>query len=271
MDYQHFNTFNLYDPITGKTKNSLDDFGGIIINTSDETYDRECMPQINFITDKNDTRDGEIFIRATRGIRNIDNLTMLFSEENGGGDLFELKKWLGKTYQQWFTWDGDDEEKGIWVVEEGNWKSQVYYNRKFYGKIQLKFVAHDPYYYKTDEKDVSFTNLTTGYSSNVRCAGNCDSYPIIKITPSTTTLSFKWNNLNITLSNLTIGQTYYLDCELCQCYYISNGIKILAPYGTYNSDKYIQYPEILCEGINTFTIMNGSASSLNIQLNSRII
>ena len=82
-DYQHYNSFNLTDPKTGKTKNLTTDFGGIIINTNDEVYERECMPQINFITDKNDMRDGEIFLGATYGTRVID-ITCFFED----GDLF---------------------------------------------------------------------------------------------------------------------------------------------------------------------------------------
>jgi len=268
-DYQHYNTFNLTDPRTGKTKNCLDDFGGIIINTNDETYERECMPQMNFVTDKNDNRDGEIFIKATRGSRNIDSLTLLFTEENGGGDLFELKRWLGKDYQQWFEWDGSDEEDGIWVIENGGWKSQVYYQKEFYGKIELKFIAHNPYYYKTQEKDITFTNLTTGDSKNVRCAGNVDSYPLLKITPSTTSVSFIWNDLTVILSDLTIGTTYYLDCEKCQCYYIANSIKILC-FSKYASNIYIDFPSLLCEGTNTINVASGSFS-IAITPRTRII
>lgn len=54
--YQHFTNFNLTDPRTGKTKNLYDDFGGIIINTNETYYERECMPQVNFITDKKDRK-----------------------------------------------------------------------------------------------------------------------------------------------------------------------------------------------------------------------
>lgn len=267
-EYSHYTNFIITDPRTNKQKDLCDDFGGIVINTNESYYERECMPQQNFITDKNDTRDGEIFIRSTYGVRTIE-ATCFFQESLGGGDLFELKRCLGKKYQQIFQWDGADE--AILAVEQGGWQSKVYYQKKFYGELTFKFVAHDPYYFILNETDVPFTNLVTGYSNVIRCAGNCDSYPLIKIIPSTTTLSFKWNKLDITLKNLTIGQTYYLDCELCQCYYMSNGIKIPAPFGTFNSDKYIQYPEIFCEGTNSFTITGGSASSLKVQLNSRII
>ena len=254
--YQHFTNFNLADPRTGKTKNLYDDFGGIIINTNETYYERECLPQLNFITDKNDTRDGEIFIKANYGVRVID-MEVFFQETLGGDDLFELKRYLGKKYQQIFSWDGDDEEKSIMVISSGNFKSQVYYQKEFNGQLSLSFTAHNPYYFINNEKNITFNNLVIGDSKNIRCAGNVDSYPLLKIIPNTTTVTFNWNGLLVILSNLTIGTEYYLDCELCQCYYMSSGIKVLCS-DKYKSTKFIDYPSIDCEMKNTFTVINGS-------------
>lgn len=269
MDYQHYNTFNLYDPKTGKTKNSLDDYGGIIINTNEEYYERECMPQFNFTTDKNDTRDGEIFIRATRSPRNLDNLEMFFTEENGGGDLDELKKWLGKPYQQWFSWDGDDRDVGIWAIIDGGFKSQVYYGKKFFGKIPLKFIAHDPYYYKTRENDIVFPNLPVGSSKNIGYLGNTNGYPVIKITATTTTVKFKWNDLVVNLNSLTTNPIY-LDCKKCQCYEMVNGIKVLTS-SKYYSTKYIDFPELECDLPNSLNILEGNIVEFRITPNTRFI
>lgn len=268
MDYQHYNSFNLTDPRTGKTKNLTDDFGGIIINTSDETYERECMPQMSFITDKNDTRDGEIFIKANYGVRVID-MVCFFSEELGGGDLFELKRWLGKQYQQIFSWDGDDEEKAIFAILSNKLDSQVYYQKKFYGKLNLTFTCHNPYYFVNKKEDIPFNNMTVGISKNIRCAGNVDSYPLLKITPSTTSISFNWNGLIVTLNNLTTGTTYYLDCEKCQCYYMVNNIKTLCS-DKFQSTKFIDYPSIDCNTTNNLVVLNGSFS-ININPRTRII
>lgn len=269
IDYQHFTNFSLTDIRTGKTKNLTEDFGGIIINTNETFYERECMPQQNFITDKNNTRDGEIFIKSTYGVRTLD-MTCLFSEELGGGDLFELKQCLGKKYQQIFEWENESNNLGIYVIENGGWKSQVYYQRQFYGQIELKFIAHNPYYFIKNERDITFSGLNIGDSKNIKCRGNCDSYPLLKITPTSTLISFKWNDLTVTLSNLTIGQTYYLNCELCQCYYFNNNIKVLSG-NNYQSNQYIDYPKIDCEMQNTLNMISGTVSSFVIQLNSRII
>jgi hypothetical protein len=269
MEYKHHNSFNLTDPKTGITKNLTDDFGGIIINTNEEVYERECMPQINFITVKNDFTDGELFVDAHYGIRTID-MTVLFSEELGGGDLFELKRWLGKKYQQIFNWDEDLENLGIYAIESGNWQSQVYYTKKFYGKINLKFICHNPYYFKLKDRDITFTNMILNQDYVVKNNGNSNSYPLIKITPSTTTVVFKWNDLIITLSNLTIGNHIYLDCKKCVCYEVINNIKTLATTKFYSNEFY-DFPEIDVDNKNILTVTNGSVAEMIITPNTLVI
>jgi phage-related protein len=276
MDYQHYNTFNLTDPITGKTKNIYDDFGGLIINTNETYYERECVPQVNFITDKNDTRDGEIFINAYYGTRVIE-MTCFFSEEQGGGDLFELKRWLyksrdGRRHRQWFEWEGDDENKHILVYESGGFQSKAYYQKKFYGELTFKFIAHNSFYSIKDEKDIVFNNLVTNNITNIRCAGNSESFPLIKITPNGTQsiIQFQWNDLLITLSN--VDKPIYLDCELNQTYEYVNGI--LTPVNTkYSSTKYIDYPYITSDADekNILKILNGNISEFRISPRSRIL
>lgn len=272
IDYTHFNSFNLTDPKTGKTKNLTDDFGGIIINTNEEVYERECMPQINSITAKNDFMDGEIFLDSHYGTRVID-VTCLFSEENGGADLFELKKWIGKKYQQIFNWDDDLEDKAIYAIGNGDFKSQVYYGKKFFGKIDLKFVCHSPYYFLLKDRDVKVNqgnSLVINTNYIVKSKGNCDSYPLIKIIPSTTTISFKWNDLTITLSNLTINNPIYLDCGKSRCYEMSNNIKVFT-INKYSSNYTYDFPKILCDNTNNIKLLSGGINSMTITPNTKII
>lgn len=268
IDYQHFNSFNLTDPKTGITKNLTDDFGGIIININDDTYDRECMPQQNFITEKNDMIDGELFINSHYGVRIID-VTCLFSEENGGADLFELKRWLGKKKQQLFTWDLDDEDKGIYAIEQGGWQSQVYYGKKFYGKITFKFVCHNPYYFNMKDRKITYTNLVIGTDYVIRYRGNSDSLPLIKIVAGSPSINFRWNDLNITLSNLT-NNPIYLDSEINNAYEMVNGFKSLVTY-KYKSTEFIDFPEIMSEGRNSLTLLSGIVNSIEISPNTNII
>ncbi|MVX64653.1 hypothetical protein GKZ28_13215 [Clostridium chromiireducens] len=214
------------------------------------------MPQMNFITDKNDLRDGEIFIDAHYGVREIE-MTVLFDET--GADLFELKKWLGKKHQQIFNWDDDWDEKAIFAIENGNWKSQVYYGKPFYGRINLKFICHNPYYFKLKDRDITFANMVLNQDYAVKSKGNSDSLPLIKITPNTTKVVFKWNDLTITLNNLTINNPIYLDCEKCQCYEMSNNIKTFT-ISKFTSNYAYEFPILLCDARNTLKVIEGSAS-----------
>lgn len=269
MQYQHHTSFNLTDPKTGKTKNLTNDFGGIIINVNDEVYERECMPQINFITVKNDFMDGELFMDAKYGIRVID-LEIFFSEELGGGDLFELKKWLGKQYRQLFTWDDDWEDLGIYVIESGNWKSQVYYTKKFFGKISLKFVAHNPYYFKIKDRDIIFNSLVLNQEYIAKSKGNVNSYPLIKITPTTSTVVFTWNDLIVTLNNLTTGSSIFIDCKKCTCYEVINNIKT-SSMSKFTSNDVWDFPIIDCEDRNIIKLISGGISEMIVYPNTRII
>jgi phage-related protein len=206
-------------------------------------------------------------------------MTVFFSEEDGGGDLFELKRWLyktreGKKYRQWFEWDSDDENKQILVYESGGWKSQVYYQKKFYGQIDFKFIAHYPFYSVKNEKDITFagTDVAIGHRNNIRCAGNSEPYPLIKITPNGTqsAIKFIWNDLTVTLSN--VDKPIYLDCAKKKCYEIINGI-VTPSNLKYSSTKFIKYPYITSDPDikNYIQILAGNVSEFRITPRSRIL
>ena len=109
-EYQHYNSFCLRSPITGETRSLKDDYNGIIINENATTYDRECMPDLNIITDKISGVDGELFMKANYQPRVI-SMTVFFGEiEKTDGDFVRFKEWVGKKYPQEFSWEDDWEE-----------------------------------------------------------------------------------------------------------------------------------------------------------------
>lgn len=224
------------------------------------------MPQMSFITDKNDTRDGEIFIKANYGTRVIDMTVFL---QNEGSDLFEFKRWIGKKYQQLFEWDDDDEEKAIWAILSNKLESKVYYQKDFYARFDLSFTCHNPYYFINKKEEITFNNLVIGNSKNIRCAGNCDSYPLLKITPIGTqsVIQFKWNDLVVTLNN--VDKDLYIDSEKNYCYEIINGIQVLATRKC-NTNVWSDVPIIDCETTNSITVLQGNFNIV-IDLRSRII
>lgn len=269
MEYEHHNSFSLTDPKTRKCMDLNEDFGGVIINTNETTYDRECMPQMNIITDKNDNQDGETFIDAKYGTRIID-MTIFLQDE--GNDLSRLKMWLNKPHQQWFEWE-HDWGLGLYVIETGGWKSQVFYGKKFNGKIDLKFIAHSPFYTfrKGKEYPRIYSNPKINEPNRMGTIANVKSFPIIKITPNGTqaTIQFKWNeNLIVTLNN--VDKPIYLDTQKETCYEMNGSILIPTPLKFY-SDVYYHYPYIDPDISNYFTILQGDLLEVSIEHRARII
>lgn len=266
--YKHFLDFRLTDPVTGVSK-CLSDFGGIIINKDNNAYNMNLLPDPNHITDNDDMRDGEIYLRTTYGTRAIE-VTCFFSEEMGGGNLFELNKWLGKKRQQIFEWVGDDERKQIDVVYNKGFDVDIYYNEKFYGEIALTFIAHNPYYRIKNERPVRFTDLVLNQEYSIRPKGNTESYPLIKITPNGVQqkIRFNWNKISIELFN--IDKDIYIDCESGMCYEIVNGQKVMA-FGKFKSDEYYIFPDLPIDTISRFTVLEGNIKEFTIQPNTRII
>lgn len=267
-NYQHFLDFKLTDPVTGISK-CLSDFGGIIINKDKNAYNKNLLPDPNHITDSDDMRDGEIYLKTTYGTRAIE-ITCFFSEEMGGGNLFELNKWLGKKRQQIFEWVGDDECKQIDVIYNKGFDVDIFYNEKFYGQIDLTFIAHNPYYRIKNEYPIKYTNLVLNKEYFVRPKGNTDSYPLIQITPNGTQnkIKFNWNDVAVELTN--VDKPIYIDCEAGMCYEIKDGKKVMA-FTKFKSDEYYTFPDIPTDGVSKFTVLEGKIKEMLIQPNTRII
>lgn len=267
-EYQHFLDFKLTDPLTGNSK-CLSDFGGIIINPDNNAYNKNLLPDPNHITDKDDMRDGEIYLSTTYGTRLIE-ITCFFSEEMGGGNLFELNKWLGKKRQQVFEWVGDDEHKEIDVIYNKGFDVDIFYTEKFYGQIDITFIAHNPYYRIKNEYPYKFSSVQLNTPYYIRPKGNTDSFPLIKITPNGTQskIKFTWNDLNIELKN--VDKEIYIDCESGMCYEIINGKKFMV-FTKFKSDEYYSFPEINSENMTQFIVTEGNITELLIQPNTRII
>lgn len=271
--YQHYNGFTLDDPKTGEHIDSRIDLNCIIKNTDSNKFTRECLPDIENVTSKSSYFDGEIYIKSKFNPRIIE-MTLFFPNDESDGDLFYLKRMLAKKYLLKFKWadDWETDEKYLMVKLYNGFESSVYYGKEtdYNGEIELKFIAFDPYWRFENEKLIRFENISVGYTNNIKSKGNVDTYPLIYITPNSTTIEMTWKDLPIKLSNLIIGQEYVIDCEKCQFYYIQNGKKVLCET-QYESNKLWEYPVIEVDVVNTFKITKGSIKNLNINPNSRLI
>lgn len=245
---------------------TLSYFNGTIINTEDTKKKYNLLPEIEHITDKDSSNNGERYIRSRYQPRTIP-ISVIFE---GDVDLEELNAWLGVNKQQTFSWcDEQFVDKEIDVIYDKGFDMEVYYGKKFYGEVELSFIAHDPLWRVTNEKDKIITNPAIGNKYYFKNKGNIESLPILKITPNGTqsTIVFTWNDLIITLKN--IDKDIYIDSE-GQVYSYVNGVRT-SQMDKYFSNEYYDMPILQPFIKNTFILNTGSVSQLSVTLNSKIL
>ena len=264
-EHKYFSNFYLTNPKTGRSQ-SLEDFGGMVYNDNNEYYTKILLPTPNHITDKNDTFDGEKYEKTTYGTKTIE--IPCFFHGDRARDLDAFNMWVGKKHQQVFHFEGDYKE--IDVVYNGEQTMSFYYGDELNAMINLKFIAHSPYWRLRNEKPIIYNNPALNEQLIIPYQGNSNSYPLIKITPNGTQgkIRFKFNDLEVSLSN--IDKDFYIDCQKKRCYEYVNGI-ITPTLNKYALDDFCHFPIINCEEGNYFKLLEGSISKLSIDLKTRII
>lgn len=257
-EYQYYEDFKLGNK-------TLSSFNGKIINTTSNTKKMNLLPEVEHITDKDTSNDGERYIRSRYQSRIID-ISTIFNEDT---DIDELRAWLGNKELQTFSWEDDDINKEIDVIYNKGFDMEVYYGKDFYGQVELSFIAPSPLWRIKNEKEKIVTNPIIGIEYYFKSKGNIDSLPIIRITPNGTqsTIVFQWNDLMVTLQN--VNNEIYIDSE-GQVYEIVSGIKVyqmVKYFSNSNYDMPILNPFIK----NVFTLVVGSISQVGVTLNSKIL
>lgn len=267
-DYQYFEGFKLTDKETGITR-SLSDFGGTVYNPNNDGVQRNLLPEPSHIVDKNENQDGERYVKTVYGTRSIE-VPVVFAEKDGGGDLFELNRWLGKKHQQIFEWEDDEEHKEIDVIYQKGFDMDILFGGQFYGLVTLNFIAHNPYWRIKNEQPLIYANLNAGSVLDIKNKGNTNCFPLVKITPVGTqaTIKIQWNDVLIVLSN--INQPFYIDCEKERCYEMNGTTKVIS-LSKYVTDKYYTFPKLYADKRNILSVIQGSISEFKIQFNTRII
>lgn len=263
-EFKYYNGFSLTNPITGKSK-SLSDFNGIVYNPNNEKMSRHFLPEPNHITDKNENCHGERYIKTVYGVKIIE-VPVFF---HGEVDEMELAKWLGTDKQQTFEWEDDDDNKCIDVVYKQSFDQEIYYGEEFNANMTLNFVAHDPFWRIKNEREIIFDNPRINEIKTIKCRGNTNSFPLIKVTPNgTQNIKFKWNDLMVQLNN--INKPFYIDCEKQRCYEMNNDINVLSLL-KYQSDKHFNFPFISADIKNTFMLLQGDIKQVSIKPRTKII
>lgn len=264
-EFKYYNGFTLTNPITGKTK-SLSDFNGIIYNPDNEKMTRTMLSEPTHITDKNDNCDGEQYIKTRYGTRIIE-IPVFFK---GTVDEMELNKWLGCKRQQVFAWEDDDDNKCIDVIYQKPFDMNIYYGQEFNAYTMLSFIAHNPHWYIKNEREIIYKNPQINEVKIIKCRGNSDSFPLIKVVPNSTQskIRFKWNTLVIELSN--VNKPIYIDCKKERCYEMNGDIMTLVSL-KYKSDNCLRYPFISADIKNAFILLEGKVNEISIQPRTLII
>lgn len=238
----------------------LSDFGGVICN--DDGWRVELTPSMEYITEKAALKDGEFFFGSRLNPRVIQR-KVYFEDEV---DVDKLTAWLTKGEPQPFSFVGDT--KVIDVVYDGFLEMECYDSDGFKGLMDLSFIAHDPYYRINNEKPVIINPIKDEFYT-FKSRGNVDSYPLIKITPASpqSEIRFQWNGVVNTIKD--VNKAIYLDCENEDLYEITDGVKLMTSDKYVNND-YWEFPFVKPFIKNTFQLIKGNVSEVEIKINSRI-
>ena len=271
-DYQHYTSFILTNMINGKKYSLTDDFNAFIKNTNDSYYERECMPNMEDITDSDTNIDGERYIDSKYNPREL-NFTIHFHNYS---DYEEFKKVVGG--KRLFKFEYEDDwtyNKYLMVKLKNGFTTKTYYDfiedENYNGEIDITFIAYDPFWKIDNERLITFYNLKVGDLRYVKSKGNTDTSPIIYFTPSSSIVRFDWNGIVSTIKNLNTNIEYTMKCESEELYYLNNNNKInfISNYET--DDGYFTFPKINIDTSNHFKILEGGFKTMKINPNSKLI
>lgn len=242
----------------------LSDFGGKLHNGSNDYMKINLLPSMTKEFEEIPLVDGNIYYGGRYDPRNIE-LEIIIEDSDFNQEGFI--NWLKSKTAQWFNFIGDD--KKILVVYDDIVDMQVYnYHQSM---ITLRLIAYDPYWYLIN--DVVFTKVspTLNTTYTITNKGNTESYPLIKISCSSTqTITFELNGKQYKLTNI-INDTY-IDCYTCTVYTMNGSVRTnrISLYQCLNGKYKYEFGN-LNFGSNSIKITGGTVNSITVNCNSRFI
>ena len=241
----------------------LSDFGGTIINKDGWSLKNQITIERKEM--EIPKRDGCILVNWKYSSRIIE-MSVFIDEDI---ELDEFSAWLLNGEQKLsFIEDGRE----INAILDNSLDIKSYFNKHFRGMLDLTFVACSPYWRLIKEKTVKKDNPSLNETIFIKTKGNRDSLPIIMITPngSQSKLRFEWNGHIVVLTDIA-NKTVYIDGERGKMYYMTNGSEGENITYKYYYNEFYDFPTLKAGIKNTFKLIEGSITKLEINPRSIFI
>ena len=240
----------------------LSDFGGIIYNEDGWKISNGLTS--NKITAKLGNHDGELYLGQSYNPRTI---TIPIFIQNDI-DIDEFYAWLLNGEQELeFEYSG----RKINAVLDNQIDITSYYDGDYKGLSTLSFIAYNPYWRPIQDTYTTISSPKVNDTKLIKTESNVDSYPIIKITPSTLSrIKFSINDeiVELNLTNNNVGKEITIDCENEEIYDIRFEQKYNL-FNIYHSTEYYDFPSLKPYVANKFKFLEGNVSEIKIYHNNR--
>lgn len=169
----------------------------------------------------------------------------------------EIAGWLSNIEPSDFYFKGDSVKISCLIDDNQNDLQHGIMDNLFAGTTDIKFIAHDPFYYLINDDYYSITTFVskTTFVNN----GNWVSQPLIKITGSGD-ISFKFNNIPMIISSVSTSAT--IDMKYFTVVDNQNNNKLFDFSGDFIT---------LDVGNNTFEKVSGNVNNVEIYCRSKFI
>ena len=240
----------------------LSDFGGIIYNEDGWKISNGLTS--NKITTKLGNRDGELYLGQSYNPRTI---TIPIFIQNDI-DIDKFYAWLLNGEQE-LEFEGSGRK--IKAVLDNQIDITSYYDGDYKGLSTLSFIAYDPYWRPIEDTYTTISFPTANTTKLIKTESNVNSYPIIKLTPTTTNkIKFSINNeiIVLNLTNDNVGKEITIDCENEEIY----DIRFEQKYNLFNiyyCTEYYDFPSLKPYITNEFKFLEGNVSEIKIYHNNR--
>lgn len=255
----NFSNIDFYDFIYKDKK--LSDFGWMVGSSDSGLKQYSLLPSRSYTTDRPLGSDITTVYASSLEPRTFE--VPIFTDDVGKHSMRELAVWLDSPAPSKFQWVGDDVYINV-MLDSTDFYVQTANGSN--GEVALKFIAHDPFLYATNQTQYIHTSddFVSGQLYNGSNNGYQELDPIIKISGSGTVKVeiFDSTGSPYTTTNITgviAGVTINSETQECKLYSGANHFN--------NIDNFPEIPN----GSFTYKITGDSISNVSITFRERYL